>query len=155
MKFLCDDNLGKLAKYLRILGYDTFFKKTISDAELLAVMLKQNRLVLTRDHNLIKKIEPEKYILVETDSPDEQLRAVIRDLSLKVHENELFSRCLVCNEICHDVTKNDIADEVFPYTIKTQKQFKKCPACGRIYWQGSHYKDMVEKLKAVIGETGQ
>ena len=152
MKFLCDDNLGKLAKYLRILGFDTFFKETISDAELLAVMLKQNRIVLTRDHNLIKKIEPGKYTLIETDSPDEQLKAVIRSLNLKADENELFSRCLICNEVCHDVAKEDIADEVFPYTIKTHEHFKKCPACGRVYWQGSHYKDMVEKLRGVIGE---
>lgn len=91
-------------------------------------------------------------MLIETDSPDEQLMAVIRGLNLKVNENELFSRCLICNEVCHDVAKKDIADEVFPYTIKIHQQFKKCPACGRVYWQGSHYKDMVKKLRAVIGK---
>jgi len=102
MKFLCDDNLGKLAKYLRMLGLDTFFRSDIRDAELLGVMLKQNRIVLE------------------------------------------------CNVLCDDVTKDDIIDEVFPYIIKTQDNFKRCPSCRRIYWQGSHYKDMVGKLADVI-----
>ena len=69
MKFLCDDNLGKLAKYLRLLGFDAFFKVDIGDAELLGIMLKQNRIVLTRDHRLIKRIEPDKYLLSKTIHP--------------------------------------------------------------------------------------
>jgi len=161
MKFLCDDNLGKLARYLRMLGYDTFFRIDISDAELLAVMLKQDRIVLTRDHLLVKRIEPDRHVLIESDSPEEQLKAVIRHLGLKIkistderisYPPRFFNRCLECNEICRDVAKADIADKIFPYIIKSQAIFKQCPACHRIYWQGSHYKDMVKKLLSVLEE---
>jgi uncharacterized protein with PIN domain len=150
MKLLCDDNLGKLAKYLRMLGFDTFFKVDISDSELLGVMLRENRIVLTRDHHLIKRIEPGRFVLIETDSPEEQLKHVVESLKLPVDRDNLFSRCLECNEVCVDVAKDEIKDEVFPYIIKTHDSFRRCPSCGRIYWQGSHYKDMMEKLKGVL-----
>ncbi len=161
MKFLCDDNLGKLARYLRMIGYDTFFQIDISDAELLAVMLKQDRIVLTRDHLLVKRIEPERCVLIESDSPEEQLKAVIRNLKLEIkisaddrisYPARFFSRCLECNEICRDVAKEDITDMIFPYIIKSQTVFRQCPACKRIYWQGSHYKDMVKRLLSVLEE---
>ena len=152
MRFLCDDNLGKLAKYLRMLGYDTFFRQTISDAEFLAVMLKEGRTALTRDHRLIKRIEPERCLLIETDSPEEQLKAVINRFDITAKRDNLFSRCLECNVVCIEVKPDDITDEVFPYIIKTQDRFRRCPSCQRVYWQGSHYKGMIEKLKTVIGE---
>jgi len=161
MKFLCDDNLGKLAKYLRMIGYDTFFQVDISDAELLAVMLKQDRIVLTRDHLLVKRIEPDRYAFIESDIPEEQLKAVIRHLKLEIKIStderidcppQFFTRCLECNEICRDVVKDEIADKIFPYIMKSQTTFRQCPACRRIYWQGSHYKDMVRKLLAVLQE---
>ncbi len=152
MRFLCDDNLGKLARYLRMLGYDTFFKSPLNDAELLAVMLKQDRLALTRDTRLARRIEPEICLLIETDSPEQQLKTVIERFGLEINKSSLFTRCLECNVICDEVAGDDIKDEVFPYIIKTHDRFKRCPSCKRIYWQGSHYKDMIEKLKNVIGK---
>ncbi|MCD6163330.1 MAG: Mut7-C RNAse domain-containing protein [candidate division Zixibacteria bacterium] len=150
MKFLCDDNLGKLARYLRMLGYDTYFEQTIGDAELLSVMLKQGRIVLTRDSNLVERIESERRLLIESDSPEKQLKAVITQLNLQINKDKLFTRCLECNKVCSEVAGEDVTDEVFPYIIKTQDSFKRCPKCRRIYWQGSHYKDMIAKLKSVI-----
>lgn len=151
MKFLCDDNLGKLARYLRMLGHDTFYKSSLTDPELLATMLAERRFVITRDHNLAGRLELGRFLLIDTDSPEEQLKAVITDLKLEIDKAELFSRCLECNEVCVDVSPDDIKDEVFPYVIKTHDQFRRCPACGRIYWQGSHYEDMLEKLEKIIG----
>lgn len=150
MRFLCDDNLGKLAKYLRMLGFDTFFKVDIEDSELLGVMLKEKRIVLTRDHKLVKRIERDRYVLIETDSPEQQLKQVIEQLNLRIDHGSLFSICLECNAVCEDVSKEEIKDEVFPYIIKTKDVFRRCPSCRRIYWQGSHYKDMVEKLRDII-----
>lgn len=152
VKFLCDDNLGKLARYLRMMGYDTYFRSSISDAELLAVMFKQNRFVLTRDNNLVKSIELDRYLLIETDSPDEQLKSVIVQKKLQIDKSEYFSRCFECNEICIDVSGEDIINEVFPYLIKIHQSFKRCPVCRRIYWQGSHYKHMEDKLQTIINE---
>ena len=150
MKFLCDDNLGKLAKYLRMLGFDTFFRVDIEDAELLGVMLKEDRLVLTRDHRLAGRIEPGRHLLIATDLPEEQLKFVIDKLNLEIDKDNLFSICLECNAVCQAVDADEIKDKIFPYIIKTQDSFKRCPSCGRIYWQGSHYKDMVQKLKGIV-----
>ena len=152
MKFLCDDNLGKLARYLRMLGFDTYFKSDIEDAELLGIMLKENRMVLTRDHRLVKRIERERYLLIETDSAEHQLKYVIEKLSLQIAKDKLFTVCLECNEVCQEVGSDEIRDEVFPYIIKTRDSFRRCPSCRRIYWQGSHYKDMVERLREIVGD---
>ena len=153
MKLLCDDNLGKLTKYLRMLGFDTFFKVDIADAELLGVMLKENRIVITRDHHLIKRIEPDRFLLIESDLPEMQLKQVIDQLKLPLDRGNLFSRCLECNEVCEDVTADEVKDQVFPYIIKTQDTFKRCPSCHKIYWRGSHYKDMMDKLREIMGEV--
>jgi len=150
MKLLCDDNLGKLAKYLRMLGYDTYFKTDISDSELLGIMLKQSRIVLTRDNRLAKRIEKERYVLIESDNPEDQLNQVLETLVLPIDKDILFSRCLECNEICESISKDEIKDNVFPYILKTQEKFQKCPSCKRIYWQGSHYNEMWEKLSKLI-----
>jgi uncharacterized protein with PIN domain len=151
MKFLCDDNLGKLAKYLRLLGYDTFYFSTMSDGQLLAVMLKENRLALTRDHRLARRIDELKYVLITDDIPEIQLRRVVAKLELKPDPQALFSRCIICNDICIEVAKNDIENEVFPYILKSKEWFRKCPSCGRIFWQGSHHKDMLRKLQIILG----
>jgi len=152
MKLLCDDNLGKLAKYLRLLGFDTFFKIDLDDAKLLAAMLKENRIVLTRDHHLLKRIEPDRVLLIESDIPEQQLKYVIDNLHLSLDRAKLFSRCLECNEICEDVSTEQIKEQVFPYILKTQDTFKQCPSCKKIYWRGSHYKDMIEKLRNIMGD---
>jgi uncharacterized protein len=151
MKFLCDDNLGKLAKYLRLLGYDTYYLSTISDAQLLSTMLKEGRIVLTKDHHLAPRIEQSRLILIENDIPDQQLRQVITCLNLRPKREELFMRCLVCNDLCSAISQDDIKDRVFPYILKSKESFRKCLSCGRIYWRGSHYKDMVRKLEDILG----
>ena len=149
-KFLCDDNLGKLARYLRLLGYDTFFEKTLDDARLLSTMLKENRIVLTRDRKLIKRLPAGRFVLIEDDSPETQIKSVIGQLVLKPDRDAFFSRCLECNEPCVEISRDEIEEKVFPYILKKHESFSKCPACGRIFWPGSHYKDMVRKLDSIL-----
>jgi uncharacterized protein len=146
MKFICDDNLGKLAKYLRLMGFDTAFVTPISDSQLLALMLKENRLVITRDNRLIDRIEPGRVILIEHDSPEKQLQQVLKTIDLPIDRELFFSRCLICNEICNDIDLEDVKDKVFPYIVKTKDKFRQCPVCERIFWQGSHYKQMLLNL---------
>ena len=149
-KFLCDDNLGKLARYLRMLGYDTFFEKTLDDARLLSTMLKENRIVLTRDRKLIKRLPAGRFVLIEDDSPEEQLKSVLKNRGIKPDRDAFFSRCLECNEPCVEISRDEIEEKVFPYILKKHENFSKCPACGRIFWPGSHYKDMVRKLDSIL-----
>jgi uncharacterized protein len=151
MKFLCDDNLGKLAKYLRLMGFDTAFTAIISNGELIAKMLKEDRLVITRDRRLADRIETGRIVVVDIDSPEEQLRQIMKKLAIPIIRERFFSRCLICNEVCREINANEIKDKVFPYILKTKNQFRQCPKCDRIFWQGSHYRHMIAKLDKIFG----
>jgi uncharacterized protein with PIN domain len=149
MKFICDDNLGKLAKWLRMLGYDTLFFDPIEDGELVSKALKDNRVVLSRDTQLsrFKMKLGERLLLIESDKPLEQLKQVVRDFKLKPDKDLLFSRCLVCNHLLEKVDKEDIKEKLYPYVYQTQNNFVRCPKCDRIYWPATHVERMVETLK--------
>lgn len=150
MRFICDDNLGRLASYLRMLGFDTLFQDRIDDNTLLKTASAQKRMLITRDSKLTGKIHPYGLLLVQDDDPLEQLKTVIVDLGLTVDSSELFNRCSKCNDICVVVDKDRISDRLFPYILKTQEIIKECPSCRRFYWQGSHYKNILKKLISAI-----
>jgi uncharacterized protein with PIN domain len=150
MKFICDDNLGKLASYLRMLGFDTWFEDRIDDNTLLKTASAQKRMLITRDSKLICKTHPYGVLLVEDDDPLEQLKKIIVNQSLTIDPSGLFSRCSRCNEICRTVDKDQVAEKLFPYILKTQDIIKECPSCKRFYWQGSHYKNIIIKLRSAI-----
>ena len=148
MRFICDDNLGKLASYLRILGFDTFFKENIDDNSLLKIASAEKRTLLTRDRKLASRIHPYGIHIIEDDDPLRQLNFV----ALEIDPVNLFNRCSKCNEICGIVNKDEISDEVFPFILKTQDIIKQCPSCKRYYWKGSHYKNILKKLILAIPE---
>jgi len=150
MKFICDDNLGRLASYLRMLGFDTRFEDQIDDNTLLKTASAQKRMLITRDGKLAHKTHPYGVLLIENDDPLEQLKITIVSLRLKIDPSLLFSRCSKCNEICLTVDKDRVSDKLFPYIIKTHDTIKECPSCKRFYWQGSHYKNILKKLISVI-----
>jgi len=150
MKFICDDNLGKLASYLRMLGFDTLFEEQFDDNTLLKTASAQKRLLITRDSKLVPRTHPYGVLLVENDDPLEQLKTAIENLGLTIDPSLLFNRCSRCNDICVIVNKDRISDSVFPYILKTQDIIKKCPSCERYYWKGSHYKNILKKLISVI-----
>jgi uncharacterized protein with PIN domain len=149
MKFICDDNLGKLAKWLRTLGYDTLFFDPIEDGELVSKALKDNRVVLSRDTQLsrFRMKLGERLLLIKSDKPLEQLKQVVRHFKLKPDKDLLFSRCLVCNQLLEKVEKEDIKDRLYPYVYQTQNNFVHCAKCDRIYWPATHVNRMVETLK--------
>lgn len=150
MNFICDDNLGKLAKYLRILGFDTAFDENIDDTLLLRTASSEQRFVLSRDHKLTSRTVPYGIMILDKDDPLDQLLDVIKSLELRIDPDALFNRCSRCNRLCRIVAKEDIGQEVFPFILKTHDIIKQCPACSRFYWKGSHYKALLRKLEAVI-----
>jgi uncharacterized protein len=153
MRLICDDNLGKLAKYLRILGFDTAFQEPISDPELLRLAAAQNRFLLTRDHRLLEHTHPYGILVLEDDDPLVQLTAAIRALNLTIDPRLLFQRCTQCNEITLPVDKENIKNHIFPYILKTQREINQCPSCGRYYWKGTHYQRLVQKLHKAIPDS--
>jgi len=146
MRFICDDNLGKLARYLRVGGFDTAFERTISDSRLIQIALSENRAILTRDTRLIKRTLVREFFLIVDDNWRAQLSAVATRYNLKYERAALFSRCLEDNFLTEQVAKSDIKDRVFPYTYDTVDSFRQCPHCRRVYWAGTHVSAMLNKL---------
>jgi len=143
MKFLCDQMLGTLAKWLRIFGFDTSYPGPLDDGELIALAASENRAVLTRDKELASKIEGSLYI--QSDNLDQQIEQVMGTFHLKIEEP--MSRCSVCNSPIVEVEKSKIKGEVPEGVFSRQNQFWKCPNCFKYYWQGSHWEKIVKKIE--------
>ena len=152
MKFICDDNLGKLAKYLRILGFDTAFNEHIDNNALLRLAALEERILLTRDRQLEKKTHPFGLLLFSCNEPIEQLKTVVAHFTLTLDSSEFFKRCSICNEICTEIDKSLARDEIFPYILATQEIVRQCPRCRRYYWKGSHYSKIIGKLGVVLAK---
>lgn len=150
IKFVVDNNVGKLAKWLRILGYDTIFVKDIADNDLIRIALTQNRIILTRDTQIIKRrvvtIGRLKAILIKDDDLRAQLRQVVTMLKLNFR-HQTFSLCLECNQPLVTEPKEKVKSLVPPYVFQTQDEFVRCPHCGKIYWQGTHVQQMERELE--------
>ncbi len=148
MRFVADDMLGRLAKWLRLLGYDVLYPAPARDAHLLRLAQAEGRVLLTRDRGLAERCSGGK-VLVKSEDPWKQLRQVIDELGLDVNRGFL-TRCAVCNEPIEAVPKEDVKDFVPPYVFRTHERFARCPVCGRVYWEGSHVERMRRKLAEIL-----
>jgi uncharacterized protein with PIN domain len=152
--FIIDHNVGKLAKWLRLMGYDAHFFDGSDDSELVAIALEENRVIVTRDTRIMKRRLVTKgrlkALLVSSDQPELQIRQLIASLHLDFRFAP-FSRCLECNQPLVERRKAELEELVPPYVFKTQQQFRQCPACGRIYWRGTHWRAMTRRLEG-LGE---
>lgn len=145
IKFAADRMLGRLAKWLRILGQDVVYGPHLSGYGLVRAARKENRLVLTRDRALKKK-QPPAVIFIESDDYREQLRQVIQTCQLQPLRT-LFSRCLACNSPLRPRAKESVKEVVPSYVFSTQEKFHECPLCRRVYWPATHYERMLEELR--------
>lgn len=151
MKFIADAMLGKLAKWMRILGYDVEYVSEISDRELIERARLGDRLILTRDTFLLKRRDVRgNSLFIRSDHCDEQLSQVVE--RYPPGEGEVrFSRCLLCNEPLVSMGRDEVRGRVPPYVYETQQSFSRCPACGRIYWRATHVEHMeghIRRLRA-------
>ncbi len=151
MKFIADNMVGKLAKYLRVAGYDVKYPKNLSDNKIIDIAESENRLILTRDSNLItrKKIKKDdiQFLFIESQEITRQLKQVKEELSLNIYP--AFKRCIICNNELHNVDKRDVRGKVPDYVYKTKNNFFFCKKCNKIYWKGSHYKAMKQLLEKI------
>jgi uncharacterized protein with PIN domain len=149
MKFAADRMLGKLAKWLRILGYDTLYSRTLSDGEFLA-LAEKNRILLSRNRALINKGTGDKVIFVAEDDPRVQLRDLVHELGLKPDPDRFFSRCTVCNESLKSVKADDVKGRVPDHTWAGHTTFSECETCGRVYWPGSHLERSRREIEQLL-----
>ncbi len=149
MKFVVDDMLGRLAKRLRMLGFDTVFNIGTSDRELLKISKEEKRTLLTRDTQLLK-VRGVNGLFIKSTNFKEQLKQVIKDLKLKIKKDKIYSRCAECNAPIKEIEKDKIKDKVPEYTFKTHEEFYICPGCKRIYWKGTHIDKLNNEFKEVL-----
>jgi len=150
IKFFADNNVGKLAKWLRMMGYDTLFFNGSDDSHMVAIALAEGRVILTRDTQIMRRRVVTsgqlKAILIQGDKPEQQMRQVIDSLNLDC-QFKPFTICLECNQPLLPRSKEQVKDLVPPYVFQTQVKYVECPTCHRIYWRGTHWQAMTEKLK--------
>ena len=140
-KFVVDSHLGKLVKYLRMLGFDTLYRTDYSDSELALISQKENRILLTRDLGLLKHRIINYGHFVKQTQPRKQLLEIIQWLNID-HPFHPFTRCIRCNGLLASISKHDIEEQLLPKTKEYYTEFKQCQACKHIYWKGSHYQRM-------------
>jgi uncharacterized protein len=152
-RFIVDLNCGKLAKWLRMLGYDTKLFDHRDDKYLIHLALTENRIILSRDTQMMQRriiaIGELKALLVTNDDPLRQIQQVVKELGLNFGFKP-FSLCLECNRPLEKVSKENVKDRVPPYVYQNQTQYVECPNCRRIYWQGTHWQAMLKRLKELI-----
>jgi uncharacterized protein with PIN domain len=136
--FLLDNHLGRLATYLRLLGFDAQYDRNLDDAELARISHQEDRILLTRDRGLLMRRLVKYGYCVRTRDPKSQLRAVILRFDL-ASQARPWQRCLHCNGRLLPVSKDIILDRLEPRTIKYYDEFHRCQSCDKIYWKGSHY----------------
>ena len=150
MKFIVDNNVGQLARWLRMSGYDTLFFDGHDDRRMIAIALTEGRVILTRDTQIMKRrvitSGQIKAILIKSDQPELQMRQIIGELNLDLQFRP-FAICLECNQLLEERGKEQVKNLVPSYVFKTQGQYMECPSCHRIYWRGTHWQAMARKLE--------
>jgi uncharacterized protein with PIN domain len=146
MTFIVDGMLGKLAKWLLILGFDTAFNPRWDDDDLLAKARKEKRMLLTRDHGLLLRAKGLDSLFVASENWKEQVGQVLRDFGLE-KEIRAYSRCLVCNVPLKTLSKAQARNLVSACVHERAETFSLCPVCGRVFWQGTHFGAMEKSLR--------
>jgi uncharacterized protein with PIN domain len=150
-RFVLDNHLGRLAAYLRMLGFDCLYQNDFDDVQLAEIAGQEGRILLSRDRRLLmRKSVADGYCLRSLDS-QEQLAEVVQrfDLARRVSP---FHRCLRCNHPLEPVSKAAVLDRLEPLTRQYFDEFHICPACGQVYWKGSHYEQMQKLVETIAGD---
>ena len=150
MKFIVDHNVGKLARWLRMMGYDSVFFTGEDDGQVVKQALAEGRILLTRDTGImLRRLVVSgrvRAILLKSEVPEEQMRQLVSALDVK-SEARPFTICLEDNYSLQPASFEQVKDRVPPYVFKTQTQYLECPECRRVYWRGTHWLAMLHRLE--------
>jgi uncharacterized protein with PIN domain len=156
MKFIADGMLGKLAKQLRLLGFDVLYDRALNDHEIIRLSLEQHRVILSRDTALIKRPLASTHCFIKSDRVRDQLKQVLDDFALSPHATPL-TRCSKCNEPLVPIMKQDVRDIVPQFVYENNKEFLHCLHCERTYWKGTHMQHVnrINDPEAVVNSGQQ
>ena len=149
-KFICDVHLGKLTRYLRMMGFDVFYKNNFDDEEIVRISLKERRAILTKDRGILKRSEVTHGYFIRNAKVEGQVKEVIKRFDLQKEIKEL-TRCLECNSELKIIAKEKIVVDLPPMVNQSQEEFFSCPGCGKLYWKGTHHKRMMNFIRSIKG----
>ena len=150
-KFLVDGMLGNLARFLRLIGFDSYYASDKTDEELINIAIKENRLILTRDLEL-SKIKAIKSIYIKSLDLKQQIKQIIDETKIKISKENFFSLCLECNNKLEKIEKEKIREKVPLQSYNSFNEFYICKGCKKIYWKGTHYTSLLEKIKQITSD---
>jgi len=150
-RFIADIMLGKLAKWLRVLGVDVVYNPHLPAHHLLRYAEQEDRILLTRDHRIVQRRGAVHRLLIESDYYHEQVRQVVEAFGL-ARGLQAFTRCLRCNSSLCNVAKQAVMGKVPAYVYAIHTEFKRCVVCDQIYWGGTHRDNMRRQLRVILGE---
>ena len=149
LRFVADTHMGRLAAYLRMLGFDTLYRNDYADEDLAKLSADEDRILLTRDRGLLMRAVVTRGCYVRATQPARQLAELLQRFDLARAINP-FRRCMHCNDVLRPVSKETISDRLLPHTKQHFDEFYNCPQCDRIYWKGSHYSRMQRFIGSLI-----
>jgi uncharacterized protein len=147
LKFAADRMLGRLAKWLRVIGQDVIYGQHLTGYGLIRAARAESRLILTRDRRLKHK-QPPPFLFIGSDHYRDQLRQVITECGLEPAQ-AMFTRCIECNTALQPKSKESVEIAVPPYVFSSQEKFSWCPTCQRIFWPATHHEKMLEELRGI------
>lgn len=150
LKFLTDASLARLAKWLRLLGYDTVVFPREAGREMLRLADKEGRIVLTRRQDMTERQFAGTLFLIIDVLVGNQLKSVIEKFSLKLDRQKMFGICMACNEKLNPVSREEVCDLVPPYVFENCDQYNRCPRCNKIYWMGTHPRNALRFMERHI-----
>ena len=144
IKFVADVMVGKLARWLRVLGFDVAYSNVLHDDEIVRLAELEDRIILTRDTGIASRRMQGQCLLIESGDYKEQIQQVLRTFGLT--DFSILSRCVKCNTLLRDIDKEAVFEKVPPFVYLTQARFASCPSCHRVYWHGTHANEMLKRI---------
>lgn len=155
LKFLGDINVGKLVRWLRMMGFDTGLFTGDDDSRMVTIARDEGRIILTRDTRLVERRPISsgqvRALLLRSEKPEEQMKELLGKFEISGALNP-FSLCIECNLPLVARSKDAVAGKVPPYVFMTKEIFNECPGCRRIYWRGTHWEAMKRTIVELVGE---
>ena len=148
-RFIADVMLGRLAKWLRIAGFDVLYSNKYSDEELIRISNSEGRVLLSRDTRLLVRKPVRQFVFLENQELQRQIKQVFKTMHIETLAAPL-TRCLSCNEPLQETEREAVRDAVPAFVFETQKSFKSCPGCGKVFWAGTHRKSAIHTLELLL-----